>query len=100
MFAGVDGLIKDQEWWLQDSNSIFANWNGYEGGESDGMVGTVSANVNANVGVDGMGNGLGNGMGNELGNTSMGNGMGTGMYTNNGAYGYGQMGNGSMNGQL
>ena len=27
LFGGVQGLIKDQEWWLRDSNQFFANWN-------------------------------------------------------------------------
>ena len=30
LFGGVDSLIQDQEWWLRDSNQMFANWNGME----------------------------------------------------------------------
>ncbi len=26
----VDALVPDHEWWLKDSNQIFANWNGLE----------------------------------------------------------------------
>ncbi|KAL6719072.1 hypothetical protein ACLMJK_003307 [Lecanora helva] len=30
LFGGVESLIQDQEWWLRDSNQMFANWNGLE----------------------------------------------------------------------
>ena len=30
LFGGVDSLMQDQEWWLRDSNQMFANWNGME----------------------------------------------------------------------
>ena len=30
LFGGVDSLVQDQEWWLRDSNQMFANWNGME----------------------------------------------------------------------
>ena len=26
----MDALVPDHEWWLKDSNQIFANWNGLE----------------------------------------------------------------------
>lgn len=30
LFGGADSLMQDQEWWLRDSNQMFANWNGME----------------------------------------------------------------------
>ncbi len=30
LFGGLDSLMQDQEWWLRDSNQMFANWNGME----------------------------------------------------------------------
>ena len=93
MFGGTDGLIKDQEWWLQDSNQMFANWNGYEHHDNLPMSGVGYQNsIPANVG-DWLSNGMSTGM-NGIGN-GMGNGVGNGMY-GNGTYGYQQMGTGNM----
>ena len=54
LFGGVDSLMQDQEWWLRDSNQMFANWNGME----------QEAAMQGNAGFDnGTGNmGYGNGM--------------------------------------
>ena len=54
LFGGVDSLMQDQEWWLRDSNQIFANWNGME----------QEANMQGHAGFDnGSGNmGYGNGV--------------------------------------
>lgn len=91
MFGGIDGLIKDQEWWLQDSNQIFANWNGYEQPDSTSMAGAgFSTNTATSVGGDGLSNAIdhvmSNGTGNGIGHVT-GNGIENGMY-NNDAYGY------------
>lgn len=53
LFGGVDSLMQDQEWWLRDSNQMFANWNGME----------QEAAMQGNAGFDnGTGNmGYGNG---------------------------------------
>lgn len=63
LFGGVDGLIQDQEWWLRDSNQMFANWNGME--QEAAMQGnagfdTGTGNMgygNGDFGVNGLGNG-------------------------------------------
>ena len=65
LFGGVDSLIQDQEWWLRDSNQMFANWNGVE--QDSIMSGTPAFDtrmgnmnfVNASYGLNGnmMGNG-------------------------------------------
>ena len=54
LFGGVDSLVRDQEWWLRDSNQMFANWNGME----------QEAAMQGNAGFDdGTGNmGYGNGI--------------------------------------
>lgn len=54
LFGGVDSLMQDQEWWVRDSNQMFANWNGME----------QEAAMHANAGFDtGTGNmGYGNGI--------------------------------------
>ena len=62
LFGGVDSLMQDQEWWLRDSNQMFANWNGME----------QDAAMQGNAGFD---NGYGNGV--------------YGMNGNNGMNGYG-----------
>lgn len=64
LFNGVDGLMHDQEWWLRDSNQIFATWNGMDQQETDLMANTGFHN-----------------------NNSSGTNNVTGGY-NNGAYGY------------
>ena len=62
LFGGVDSLMQDQEWWLRDSNQMFANWNGME----------QEAALQGNAGFD---NGTGN-MGYSNGGYGMnGNGM-------------------------
>lgn len=76
LFGGVDSLVQDQEWWLRDSNQMFANWNGMD----------HDAVMNGNSGFD-MGTGAGN-MGYSVGNGAYGNGM-NGM---NGMNGNGNMG--------
>ena len=86
MFGGIEGLMKDQEWWLQDSNQIFASWNGYEHHDNSTMAGVgYPSSIPTSIGeglskgmINGTGNGMSNGMGNQVGN---------GMY-NNGTYGY------------
>ena len=53
LVGGADSLVQDQEWWLRDSNQMFANWNGME----------HEAALHGNAGFDlGTGNmGYGNG---------------------------------------
>ena len=69
LFGGVDSLIQDQEWWLRDSNQMFANWNGMENeaviqGNSGFDLGTGNMGYgNTAYGLNGM-NGNGNGNGN------------------------------------
>ncbi|KAL9124622.1 MAG: hypothetical protein Q9217_006061 [Psora testacea] len=53
LFAGVHGLMQDQEWWLRDSNQFCANWNhGIDGscangnGMGGGDMGIGNANGN------------------------------------------------------
>ena len=67
LFGGVDSLMQDQEWWLRDSNQMFANWNGME----------QDAAMQSNSGFD-----------NGTGNMGYGNGV-YGMNGNNGMNGYG-----------
>ena len=68
LFGGVDSLIQDQEWWLRDSNQMFANWNGMEqdavmSGNSGFDMGTGNMGYgNVAYGMNGM-NGM-NGTGN------------------------------------
>ena len=66
LFGGVDPLMQDQEWWLRDSNQMFANWNGME----------QEAAMQGNSGFD---NGTGN----------MGYGNGAYSMNGNGMNGYG-----------
>lgn len=54
LFGGVDSLIRDQEWWLRDSNQMFANWNGME--QEAAMQG--NAGFDAGTGNMGYGNGM------------------------------------------
>ena len=68
LFGGVDSLIQDQEWWLRDSNQMFANWNGMENeaalqGNAGFDMGTGNMGYgNATYGMNGMnGNGTRNG---------------------------------------
>ncbi len=67
LFGGVDSLMQDQEWWLRDSNQMFANWNGME----------QEAAMQGNAGFDnGTGNmGYANGIYGMNGNGINGNGM-------------------------
>ena len=62
LFGGVDSLMQDQDWWLRDSNQMFANWNGME--QDAGMPG--NAGFDNGTGNMGYGNGYygmnGNGM--------------------------------------
>ena len=78
----MDALVPDHEWWLKDSNQIFANWNGVEHeamlhgnggfdlgtgnmGYSNGIHDAfgLQQHENSMVGVNnGNGNGNGNGM--------------------------------------
>lgn len=62
LFGGVDSLMQDQEWWLRDSNQMFANWNGME--QEAAMQG--NAGFDNGTGNMGYGNGFygmnGNGM--------------------------------------
>ena len=53
LFGGVDSLIQDQEWWLRDSNQMFANWNGME--QDAAMQG--NAGFDTGTGSMGYGNG-------------------------------------------
>ena len=71
LFGGVDSLMQDQEWWLRDSNQMFANWNGME----------QDAAMQGNAGFD---NGTGN----------MGYGNGVYDMNGNGLNGYGGQANG------
>ena len=78
----IDALVPDHEWWLKDSNQIFANWNGLEHeamlhgnggfdlgtgnmGYSNG-IDTFGLNENSMVGING------NGMADMNGNGNMG----------------------------
>ncbi len=78
----IDALVPDHEWWLKDSNQIFANWNGLEQeamlhgnggfdlgtgnmGYSNG-IDTFGLNENSMVGING------NGMAGMNGNGNMG----------------------------
>jgi hypothetical protein len=67
LFGGVDSLIQDHDWWLKDSNQMFANWNGME----------HEAAMHSNAGFDmGTGNmGYGTGAYGMNGNGMAGNGM-------------------------
>lgn len=62
LFGGVDSLMQDQEWWLTDSNQMFANWNGME----QEAVLQGNAGFDTGTGNMGYGNGVygmnGNGM--------------------------------------
>lgn len=79
----MDALVPDHEWWLKDSNQIFANWNGleheamlhgnggfdlgtgtlgYSNGVHDNTFGLQHQHENSMVGINGHGNGNGNGM--------------------------------------
>jgi len=67
LFGGVEGLIQDQEWWLRDSNQMFANWTGMEHeammrGNAGFDVGTGNSGFgNGTYGMNGNRNGNGNG---------------------------------------
>ena len=67
LFGGVDSLMQDQEWWLRDSNQMFANWNGMEQEAAlQGNAGFDSSTgnmgyANGGYGMNGNGNN-GNGM--------------------------------------
>ena len=54
LFGGVDSLMQDQEWWLRDSNQMFANWNGME--QEAAMQG--NAGFDNGTGSMGYGNGV------------------------------------------
>lgn len=75
LFGGVDSLMRDQDWWLRDSNQMFATWNGMEH-ETD-MNGTGGFDMSTGTGAGNMsygnGNGAyGNGMNGMNGNGNMG----------------------------
>ena len=65
LFGGIDSLIQDQEWWLRDSNQMFANWNGIDhdnvmpGHQGFGMGPNNMSYANPPYGINGM-NGQGN----------------------------------------
>ena len=64
LFGGVDSLMQDQEWWLRDSNQMFANWNGMEqeaAMQGSGGFDSGTGNMGYGNGVYGM-NGNGNGL--------------------------------------
>ena len=71
LFGGADSLMQDQEWWLRDSNQMFANWNGME--QEAAMHGNAgfddgTGNMGYGNGVYGMsGNGI-NGYGGQVNN--------------------------------
>ena len=54
LFGGADSLMQDQEWWLRDSNQMFANWNGME--QEAAMQG--NAGFDSGTGNMGYGSGL------------------------------------------
>lgn len=68
LFGGVDSLMRDQDWWLRDSNQMFATWNGMDhensmngNGGFDLGTGTAAANMkygNANGTYGNMMNGM------------------------------------------
>ena len=74
LFGGVDSLIQDHDWWLKDSNQMFANWNGMEQeaamqGNMGFDMGTGSVGYGSSTyGINGTGM-TGNGMN---GNNNMG----------------------------
>lgn len=53
VFGGVDSLMQDQEWWLRDSNQMFANWNGME------QEAAMHGNAGFDTGTGNMGYGSG-----------------------------------------
>ena len=71
LFGGVDSLMQDQEWWLRDSNQMFANWNGMEHeAVMHGNAGFDNSTGNMGYGTGGYGmngNAL-NGYGGQVGN--------------------------------
>lgn len=71
MFGGVEPLMQDQEWWLRDSNQMFANWNGME------QEAAMQGNAGFDDGTGNMGYGTGvYGMnGNEMNEMNGMNGM-------------------------
>lgn len=72
LFGGVDSLMQDQEWWLRDSNQMFANWNGME--QEAALQGT--AGFDTGTGNMGYGNGVYGMNGNAMnGNAMNGNTM-------------------------
>lgn len=70
LFGGIDSLMRDQEWWLRDSNQMFANWNGmeqegsmqgnsgFDGGKGNMGYGDAGYGMNGNTtnGYDGRAN--------------------------------------------
>lgn len=51
LFGGVDSLMQDQEWWLRDSNQMFASWNEVE------QEAAMQGNAGFNNGTGNMGYG-------------------------------------------
>lgn len=90
LFGGVDSLMQDQEWWLRDSNQMFANWNGME--QEAAMQGNAGFdNATGNMGYgDGVYGINGAGMN---GNGLNGNGLNGNSINGNGLNGYRGQGN-------
>ena len=83
LLGGADGLIKDQEWWLQDSNQIFASWNGYDTHDHNAMASSGRSNdIPASI-VAGMGTGVTDNMTNTMGNGMSNESMSSGIYEYN-----------------
>ena len=82
LFHGSDNLIKDKDWWLQDSNQIFASWNGYEHHESPSMIRDEYSNDISLSNGEAMGNGVAGSMANTI-NDEINNGP-----INGSTYGY------------
>ena len=72
VYGAVESLMPDQEWWLRDSNQMFANWNGME--QEAAMQGNAgfdngTGNMGYGAGIYGMnGNGI-NGYGGQVNNS-------------------------------
>ena len=97
----MDALVPDHEWWLKDSNQIFANWNGLEHeamlhGNGGFDLGTGNLGYSNDIhdhtfglqhqhenGMVGINNGHGNGMGAGIGMNN-----GNGNTRNNGHSGF------------
>lgn len=91
MLGGVDGIAKAHEWWLQDSQQIYANWNGYDQQQHDDPASAGSEYVdNHDISTSGSMGGAHNDVDLFI---STNNGVpGSGMY-DYGAYGFAPMSN-------